>query len=159
MLFRQLRNNLPLCNYLRFLDISIIVCIYLDNKCDQWNLNNVSVVYACMPLLQLDGSCFQLLQPLRPIPPPVLTPRTTLLHVQRSREPTAGIASTPHDGVPTTQRARPCKPIPQYRFDIFDIVEYIVHGSKNQIDSNFYNLLWSEFFETNATFRSASTDL
>ena len=38
-------------------------------------------------------------------------------------------------------------------------MEYIVHGSKNQIGSNFVNLLWSEFVETNATFRSASTDL
>ena len=34
--------------------------------------------------------------------------------------------------------------------------EYIVHGSKNQIDSSFFQLLWSDFFETNATFRSAN---
>ena len=37
--------------------------------------------------------------------------------------------------------------------DIVDLMEYIVHGSKNQIDSNF-TLLWSEFVERNATFRS-----
>ena len=28
-------------------------------------------------------------------------------------------------------------------------MEYIVHGSKNQIDNNFFNLLWSEFVKTN----------
>ena len=37
-------------------------------------------------------------------------------------------------------------------------MEYIVIGSRNQNDG-ILNLLWSEFFETNATFRSASTDL
>ena len=37
-------------------------------------------------------------------------------------------------------------------------MEYIVHGSKNQDDSKL-KLTLSEFFEANATFQSASTDL
>ena len=41
----------------------------------------------------------------------------------------------------------------------FEIMEYIAHGSKNQINSSFFHLLWSDFFETNATFRPPDQDL
>ena len=34
-----------------------------------------------------------------------------------------------------------------------NFMEYIVHGSKNQIDN--FHLLWSDLSETNTTFRSA----
>ena len=38
-------------------------------------------------------------------------------------------------------------------------MEYIVHGSKNQIDSSFFHLLWSDFFERMRRFDLLTTDL
>ena len=219
MLFRQPRNKLPLCNYLRFLEISnIIVWIYWSANClltldrvfetsrrfgfsarslghvmfsfsetsqfylrsrnvvkfqkhDPKSVNNshfnIMNIGSNNTFFQVwidfdENNCDRFEQCI--CVHACMSPNGWLFFsVTSATPPNTTTPAHPSDNTTTcptspSTHSRHCflaprwstdnpmysflQTLPQYRCAIYDIVEYIVYGSKNQIDSNFFNLTY-----------------